>query len=363
MDLQDSMSLRPYPHGPRPVPLVRRATARKAEPGPSVVAIGGGTGLPVVLRGLVKACGDDASVLERLTALVTVTDDGGSSGVLRHQMDMLPPGDVRNCLVALAGEDCRLSSLLQHRFEGPSPLEGHALGNLVLAALVQQTGSFLKAVECLGDILKLRGRVLPVTESKVHLRAELVTGEIIDGESKIVSAGSRIRRIGFDRPVRPMPEAIRALVNADIVVVGPGSLYTSLLPNLLVTGVAGTISGLNAIRIYVANLMTQPGETDGYSLEDHLQAITEHTKAQLFDYVLVNNGAMPEAALAEYAGQGSEPVLHKKGSRSVDGALVVEHDLVSMSPDGLLRHSPDAVATAIMDIWEARRHQRPSVGA
>ncbi len=361
MDLQDSVSLHASQRGPRPVPQAR--TAYGAPVAPSVVAIGGGTGLPVVLRGLVKACSDDDSVLERLTALVTVTDDGGSSGLLRHQMDMLPPGDVRNCLVALAADDCRLSSLLQHRFEGPSPLEGHALGNLVLAALVQQTGSFLKAVECLGDILRLKGRVLPVTESKVHLRAELVSGEIVDGETNIVSAGSRIRRIGFDRPVRPMAEVIRALVNADIIVVGPGSLYTSLLPNLLVTGVAGTISGLNAIRIYVANLMTQPGETDGYSLEDHLRAITEHTKAQLFDYILVNNAPMPAAALVEYAGQGSEPVLRQQGNRTVEGAVVVERDFVSGSSDGLIRHSPDALAASIMDIWEAGRGQRPSVGA
>lgn len=337
--------------------------ARPAPAGPSVVAVGGGTGLPVVLRGMVNAWSEHESVLERLTALVTVTDDGGSSGVLRHQLDMLPPGDVRNCLVALAGDDCRLSSLLQHRFEGPTPLAGHALGNLVLAALVQQTGSFLKAVERLGDILKLKGRVLPVTESNVHLQAELVTGEIIHGETKIASAGPLIRRLGFDRPVRPMPEAIRALVNADIVVVGPGSLYTSLLPNLLVTGVAGTISGLNAIRIYVANLMTQPGETDGYSLEDHLRAITEHTKAKLFDYVLINDAPMPASALTEYAGRGSEPVRRREGKGRVEGALVVGRNLLSPSPDGLLRHSAESLAASIMDIWEAGRCLRPRVGA
>ncbi|HEX2341259.1 MAG TPA: uridine diphosphate-N-acetylglucosamine-binding protein YvcK [Vicinamibacterales bacterium] len=329
---------------------------------PRIVAIGGGTGLPVVLRGLVKALGQDEPLGDHLTALVTVSDDGGSSGVLRQQLDMLPPGDIRNCLVALAADDSHLSSLLQHRFEGHSPLEGHAVGNLLLAALVQQTGSFLEAVERLGEILGLRGRVLPVTESKVHLRAELESGEIIDGETSIVSAPSPIRRIGFDRPVRPMPDAIRALVNSDIIVVGPGSLYTSILPNLLVTGVASTISGLNATRIYVANLMTQPGETDAYSLEDHLRAISEHTNAQLFDYVLVNNAVIPADALAEYASQRSEPVLRQEGSRSVEGAVVVERDFVSTS-NGLLRHSPDALAASIIDIWEAGRRQRPSVGA
>jgi uncharacterized cofD-like protein len=361
MSLQDSRTVHAFHREPRPIP--KALPPRKAPLGPSVVAIGGGTGLPTVLSGLVKTSGDDQIVLDRLTALVTVTDDGGSSGVLRRQLDMLPPGDIRNCLVALAGNDCRLSSLLQHRFEGPTPLAGHALGNLVLAALVQQTGSFLKAVECLGDILRLRGRVLPVTESKVHLRAELDTGEIVEGETNIATVGPRIRRIGFDRPVQPMPEAIRALVNTDVVVVGPGSLYTSILPNLLVTGVAATISGVNAIRIYVANLMTQPGETDGYSLEDHLRAISRHTKAQLFDYVLINNAPLPAAAIADYAGHGSEPVGRREGSRMVEGGLVVERDLLGASSDGRIRHSPDALAAAIMDIWEAGRRQRPRVGA
>ena len=317
----------------------------------------------MVLTGLVRSWGDDEGLVDRLTALVTVTDDGGSSGVLRRQLDILPPGDIRNCLVALAGDEGRLSSVLQHRFKGAAPLAGHALGNLVLAALVQQTGSFLKAVQCLGEILKLKGRVLPVTESNVHLRAELQTGEIIEGETNIVAAGSQIRRIGFDRPVRPMPDAIQALVNADIIVVGPGSLYTSILPNLLVTGVAATISGLNAVRVYVANLMTQPGETDGYSLEDHLRAIRTHTNARLFDYVVVNGAAIPAAAFEEYASQGSQPVRRQDEGRLVEGAIVLERDLVSMSPDGLLRHSPDALALAIMDIWEAGRRERPRVGA
>jgi uncharacterized cofD-like protein len=315
----------------------------------------------VVLTGLVKALDCDEFPSDQLTALVTVSDDGGSSGMLRRQLDILAPGDVRNCLVALSAADSNLRSLLQHRFEGSGPLEGHAVGNLLLAALMQQTGSFLEAVERLGEILDLRGRVLPVTESKVHLRAELENGAILDGETNIVSARSRIRRIGFDKPVRPMPEAIRALVNADIIVVGPGSLYTSILPNLLVTGVASTISGLNATRIYVANLMTQPGETDGYSLEDHLRAIAEHTNAQLFDYVLVNNAIIPADVLAEYATEGSDPV-NRVRNRSIDGAIVVERDFLCAS-DGLLRHSPDALAASIMDVWEAGRCQRPSVGA
>lgn len=322
---------------------------------PSIVAIGGGTGLPVVLRGLAQASRRNSSLGSRLTALVTVTDDGGSSGVLRRQLEMLPPGDVRNCLIALAGDDCRLSALLQHRFEGPPPLAGHAVGNLVLAALVQQTGSFLGAIDRLAEILNLQGRVLPVTESNAQLRAELDSGEIVEGETNIVAARRPIRRIGFDRIVRPMPEAIRELVNADIVVVGPGSLYTSILPNLLVTGIASTLSGINAVRICVANLMTQPGETDGYSLDDHLQAIREHTRAELFDYVLVNRAPLPPDVLSDYARQGAEPVSYDARLTTLGSAVVVQRDLLANLPDGRVRHSPEALSAAILELGAAGR--------
>jgi uncharacterized cofD-like protein len=329
--------------------------ARRAPRGPGIVAIGGGTGLPAVLRGLAVALRCDRSAIGRLTALVTVTDDGGSSGVLRRELGMLPPGDVRNCLVALASDACMLKGVLQHRFAGDTELAGHALGNLVLAALVQQTGSFLTAVDALAEILNLDGRVLPVTESNAQLKAELATGEIRCGETNIVAARTRIRRIGFDRDVRPMPDAIRELVNADVVVVGPGSLYTSILPNLLVTGVASTISGLNAVRVYVANLMTQPGETDGYSLEDHLRAIREHTHADLFDYVLVNTSSIAPAALASYAAQGAEPVRREAQETTGEGVVTVERELLSQSPDGKIRHSPEALADAILELTHKGR--------
>jgi uncharacterized cofD-like protein len=223
----------------------------------------------------------------------------------------------------------------------------------MLAALFQQTGGFLTAIDSLAEILKLRGRVLPVTEGSAQLRAELVTGEVFDGETNIVSAGRRIRRIGFDRVVQPTPDAIRALVNADIVVIGPGSLYTRILPSLLVMGIAGTISGVKAVRIYVGNLMTQPGETDGYSLEDHVQAIREHTNAELFDYVLVNRAPLPPVALAEYLRRGAEPVRRNECRTLLGGAVIVERDLVSMSSDSHLRHSPEALAAAILDLGHA----------
>jgi uncharacterized cofD-like protein len=294
-------------------------------------------------------------MLGRLTALVTVTDDGGSSGVLRRDLQMLPPGDIRNCLVALASDDSPLSRLLQHRFDGPSPLAGHALGNIVLAALTQQTGSFLKAVDTLAGMLNLEGCVLPVTESNAQLKAELATGETRYGETNIVAARSRIRRIGFDRDIRPMPEAIRELVNADVVVVGPGSLYTSILPNLLVTGVAASISALTAVRVHVANLMTQPGETDGYSLEDHLEAIREHTNAELFDYVLVNSSAVPQDVLEAYAEQQAEPVRRVSSGLRIGRAVVVERPLLSILPDGRVRHSPEALAGAILELSHSQK--------
>jgi uncharacterized cofD-like protein len=294
-------------------------------------------------------------MLGRLTALVTVTDDGGSSGVLRRDLQILPPGDIRNCLVALAPDDSPLGRLLQHRFDGTSPLAGHALGNIVLAALAQQTGSFLKAVDALADMLNLGGRVLPVTESNAQLKAELATGETRYGETNIVAARSRIRRIGFDRDIRPMPEAIRELVNADVVVVGPGSLYTSILPNLLVTGVASSISGLTAVRVCVANLMTQPGETDGYSLEDHLEAIREHTNADLFDYVLVNGSPIPQDVLEGYAAQHAEPVRRAGSGPRIGRAVVVERPLLSVLPDGRVRHSPEALAGAILELSHCRQ--------
>lgn len=311
--------------------------------------------MPAVLRGLAVALRCDRSAIGRLTALVTVTDDGGSSGVLRRELGMLPPGDVRNCLVALASDACMLKGVLQHRFAGTTELAGHALGNLVLAALVQQTGSFLKAIDALARILNLEGRVLPVTESNVQLTAELATGEVRRGETNIVGARTRIHRIGFDRDVRPMPEAIRELVNADVVVVGPGSLYTSILPNLLVTGVASTISGLNAVRVYIANLMTQPGETDGYSLEDHLAAIREHAKADLFDYALVNTSPIAPAALATYAAQGARPVRRESRDSTCGGAVVVEHELLAPCADGRIRHSPEALADAILKLGRKGR--------
>jgi uncharacterized cofD-like protein len=331
---------------------------------PRIVAIGGGTGLPVVLRGLSEAFYTGANSLEQdsgaptdhLTAIVTVTDDGGSSGRLRRELGILPPGDARNCLAALVDTRSPLMSLLQHRFVTANELNGHSIGNLILAALTQITGDFEVAVGELSRVLDARGRVLPSTHEDVSLVAEFESGELVDGETAIVARGGPIKRLSLKRDVRPLPEALRALINADAIVVGPGSLYTSILPNLLVGGVAATISGVSAARIYVANLMTEPGETDGFSLEDHLDVIRQHVGTDLFDYVLVNNRPVDATVVAQYAAQGASPVKYDEKAHPLIGHAQVVARSLSLNFDGSkIRHSPDDLAGAILDLLKRGR--------
>lgn len=325
---------------------------------PRVVALGGGSGLPVVVQGLKRALddGSDASLQRHLlTAIVTVTDDGGSSGWLRRELGILPPGDVRNCLAALAADDSPLTPLLQHRFTGDSHLSGHPVGNLLLAALTQMTGDFQTAVVKLAELLSLRGCVFPSTAENVTLRAEFYSGEMVQGESAIVARGKCIKRLSLERAVRPLPETLRALINAEAIVVGPGSLYTSILPNLLVDGIASTISGIDAVRIYVANLMTEPGETDEFTLEDHLAVIRDHVGLDLFDYVLVNRRPVMPSVAAEYAARGSTPV--KRGSTNGLPAhtRLVERDLAWQADGIKIRHAPGDLAEAILELARAGR--------
>lgn len=335
-------------------------------PTPRILAIGGGTGLPVVLSGLRQALGRNCageyiSLVGRLTGIVTVTDDGGSSGQLRRDLGILPPGDVRNCLVALAEEPTLLTALLQYRFEGTHALHGHPVGNLMLAALAQMTGNLSSAVQQLADLLQVNGSVLLATRESVHLRAEFAGGDTVDGETAIVAQARRIRRVQLQREVRPLPDALRALVNADVIVVGPGSLYTSILPNLLVSGVASTISAVNAVRIYVANLTTQPGETDGYTLEDHLTAIAEHVGANLFDYVLVNRTPIDTNQIL-WCPSGSRPVRRARSRQEIDGAQVVESDLRWEADRGKIRHVSADLASAIVDLAKiGRASQLPAM--
>jgi uncharacterized cofD-like protein len=331
------------------------STARPSSP--RIVAIGGGTGLPAVLEGLCaharESSGADGT--DTVTAVVTVTDDGGSSGHLRRQFGVPPPGDIRNCLAALASPDSPLKTLLQHQFDTVEGMQGHPLGNLLLTALTQITGDFAEAVNRLGDIVGLRGRVLPTTGENVVLRAEMESGQVLTGQTNIVQPGARIRRLRLQPSPRPLPEVLRALVNADGIVVGPGSLYTSILTNLLVEGIASTIYGVNATRIYIANLMTEPGETDHYTLDDHLGAIRLHAGFDLFDYILVNRRPIDTTAAARYAAQGSEPVKAVTPLRWAGKAQVVECDLAIEYGARKIRHQPASVARAVRALVRAGR--------
>jgi uncharacterized cofD-like protein len=330
---------------------------------PRVVAIGGGTGLPAVLHGLRTAWSSpDAphSDIDSLTAIVTVTDDGGNSGWIRRELGTLPPGDIRNCLSALA-DGSPLAQLLQHRFGDTRELSGHSMGNLMLAGLAQITGDFAEAVNQMSALLGAHGRVLPSTRESIRLRACFETGEVIEGERAIAERHLPIRRLSLERAVRPLPEAIRALINADGIVIGPGSLYTSVLPNLLVDGIAPTISGVNAVRIYVANLMTEPGETDGYSLDDHLRVLHEHVGAQLFDYVLVNTQPLSAARAADLRRGAAVPVACTLPLRHGGGAAVVSEALLTELPGGDVRHMPDRLGAAILRLVAAGRPIAPVV--
>lgn len=320
---------------------------------PRIVAVGGGTGLPIVLRGFADALQtmlgprDLTRWADYLTAIVTVTDDGGSSGRLRRELGMPPPGDIRNCLAALSSS-IAFEQLLQHRFETKSDLDGHSVGNLMLAALAQMTGNFATAVDQLATLLRARGHVYPSTAEDVTLRAELSSGDLVEGETAIVRHPARIRRLGLAREVRPLPEALRAIINADIIIVGPGSLYTSVLPNLLVGGVASTLSAVHGIRVYVANLMTEPGETDGLSLDDHLRVLKEHTRRDLFDFVLVNTTPPTSQQMTNYRDLGAD-VISCEGHLAAGSARIVTADLLDTAGDQV-RHDSGKLAKAILEL-------------
>lgn len=320
---------------------------------PRVVAIGGGTGLPAVLQALRTLYANpniDNRASDWPTAVVTVMDDGGSSGRLRESLGVLPPGDIRNCLAALVGQPSTLSRILHERLPGENGEAGHPIGNLLLAALSTTEGDLLRAVARLGRQIGITGRVLPATLESVHLTAAFEDGSAVRGETAIAARRGRIRRLALEHPVQPVPEVMEALVNADLIVIGPGSLYTSLLPNLLVDGIAATISAVKATRVYVANLMTEPGETDGYSLGDHLRAIREHTGFDLFDYVLVNRAVLPPAVAAQYAADGAHAVRADDDLTIMGRSRVVTADLATVTSGSLIRHDPAALGIALTSL-------------
>lgn len=321
--------------------------AALASRGPRVVALGGGTGLSVLLRGL-------KHYTWNLTAVVAVSDDGGSSGRLRAELGMPPPGDIRNCLVALADTEPLMERLFQHRMAAGSGLKDHAFGNLFLAAMTEITGGdFERAIRESSRVLAVRGRVLPSTLAPVSLRAELADGRWVEGESRIGLAGAPIRRIHLvpERPA-PLAEVLEAIAEADLIVMGPGSLYTSIVPHLLVAGMGEAMRGSSALKVYVANIMTQPGETDGMDAAQHVAALAEH--GAHLDVAVVNTGRLPQAALERYRQEGSEPVAPTLEQLRAHGVRVVEASLWD-GGEGLLRHDADGLARILMSLLLERR--------
>ena len=318
--------------------LYRRSKLNK---GAKIVAIGGGTGLSMLLKGIKK-------YTNNITAVVTVGDDGGSSGRLREEMGVLPPGDIRNCIAALADDEDLITKLFQYRFKTGEGLEGHSFGNLFLTALCAITGNMVRAVKESSNVLNIRGVVLPATLDDMKLAAEFEDGRIVQGESNIPEAHGKIKRL-FTEPAvcRALPEVIAAIHDADLIILGPGSLYTSVIPNLLVAGIAEAINESHARKIYVCNIMTQPGETDNYSVASHVNALINHAGGRkIINAVLVNN-SLPDNISEGYAKSGSIPVRLDMENLAPTGVSVVSQKLIQENKEGLVRHSSHRVARAV----------------
>ncbi len=325
--------------------FVRRSALAR---GPRIVVLGGGTGLSTLLRGLKEYSSN-------ITAIVTVTDDGGSSGRLSGELGMIPPGDIRNCLVALADAEKSMTDLFQYRFSGDSgSLSGHSLGNLLIAALTSQArGDFEQAIEIASDVLAIRGRVVPSTLSHVRLRALMEDGTELCGETTIVASARRIRRIFLDpEEVMAHETAIEAILEADLICIGPGSVYTSVIPNLLVPGISEALEKSEAKKAYICNVMTQRGESDTFSASEHVTAINANTDRRIFDYVLVNTGVPSPSTLDKYRGAGQALVdpdldrIRAMGFRVLPGDYMNETDLV--------RHDPNRMASRLVALVEKK---------
>ncbi|HSS20069.1 MAG TPA: gluconeogenesis factor YvcK family protein [Pyrinomonadaceae bacterium] len=280
--------------------------------GINLVALGGGTGLSTLLAGLKCLVGDGLSDdfrIANLSAIVTVSDDGGSSGRLREELQMLPPGDIRNCMIALSEDSTLLSRLFRHRFRGQGELGGHSFGNLFLAALTEVTGDFTEAVRLSSEVLASKGHIYPATISDVRLVAELTDGNVVRGETQISASRAPIQRLRLEpEQCLPLPEALKAIRAADVITLGPGSLYTSILPNLLVARVASAIGESQATKIFICNLMTQPGETDNYSARQHLETIKTYAPEINFDFVIINDRRITEEQARRYALEGARQI-------------------------------------------------------
>lgn len=319
------------------------------------MAIGGGTGLSTLLRGLKKyAQATDGTPLVDITAIVTVTDDGGSSGRLRKDFDVLPPGDIRNCMVALSEDEALLSRLFQYRFDAGRGLNGHSFGNLFLTALTHLTGDFAHAVKLSGDVLAIAGNIYPSTSSNVGLEAELENGRIVRGETRISKSRTRIRRVSLTPSgCKPLPETLAAIEKADLITMGPGSLFTSVIPNLLVKGIPEAIAKSRAVKAYFVNLMWQPGETTGFSASGHVEAIYSHSRPGLLDHVIVNTERLPRKLLKKYEAEGSFAVDNDIDRMEELGIQVVGAPLVDSGAK--IRHDSEAAAAIAVKLAERGR--------
>lgn len=314
---------------------------RKLNRGPRIVAVGGGTGLSMLLSGI-------KNITNNITAVVSVGDDGGSSGRLRESLDILPPGDIRHCMTALADDEDLVTKLFKYRFKNGEGLEGHSFGNLFLTAMCAITGDMASAVKASANVISIRGRVLPSTLDDMKLVAEMEDGRIVHGESTIPEAGGKIKRL-FSEPsdCKALPEVIDAIRNAELIILGPGSLYTSVIPNLLIKEISKEIANSKAKKIYVCNIMSQPGETDGYTVSDHLKALINHSGyKKIVDTVLVNN-YIPENLADKYQKSGSYPITVDLPEIKKLGIKVYAKNLVEPDKNGLVRHSSSKVARNI----------------
>ena len=308
--------------------------------GPTVAVIGGGHGLSVLLRGIKE-------LTSNVTAIVTVADDGGSSGRLREELGIIPPGDLRNCLVALADTEPLMEKLFQYRFQSGTELKGHSFGNLFIAAMAEVTGDMEEALKKSSKVLAVKGRVLPASTAHVRLDAVMEDGTLVEGESHIPEVHKHIRRVKlFPEHVEPVESALAAIREADVVILGPGSLYTSIMPNLLVDGVAEALKKSQALKIYICNVLTQPGETDGYTASMHARAILDHAGRGAIDYMLVNATPLPHGTAQILKKEGIEPVAIDEDAVNALGIGVVKADLVN--DDDVAHHDPEKLMKSVM---------------
>src|SRR5712692_9402384 len=340
-----------------PEPLPRAKPAER--PTLRVVAIGGGTGLSTLLKGLKRyvsppieraSAKPDQPEISELCAVVTVSDDGGSGGRLRKELNMLPPGDIRNCIVALSEDEALLSRLFQHRFVKGSGLEGHSFGNLFLAALTSITSDFGEAVRLSSEIPLTRGHIYPATTSHVELEALMEDGSRIRGETRITASSGRIQQLFLDPPdVQPLPQTLEAMARADLITLGPGSLFTSLIPNLLVPGIAQAMVNSAAVKVYVGNLMTQANESLGLTAADHIRALNRHAQTKrIFDFALINRAPVPSELKAKYALEGANQIVTDLDAIEELGVIPVLGDY--LEPGMVARHATDRIAADLMDL-------------